>query len=92
MMSILPNSTDTRSQDFVANSRAMEALVEDLRDKLAKVAEGGSAASKARHVARGKLLPRDRVDMLAARWIGQASRPRGSTSPLRGRAAGDVVE
>ncbi|HVW54395.1 MAG TPA: carboxyl transferase domain-containing protein [Rhizobiaceae bacterium] len=63
-MSILPNSTDTRSQDFVANSRAMEALVEDLRDKLAKVAEGGSAASKARHVARGKLLPRDRVDML----------------------------
>jgi 3-methylcrotonyl-CoA carboxylase beta subunit len=39
-------------------------LVGDLRDRLAVARLGGSAASRARHVARGKLLVRDRVDRL----------------------------
>ncbi|WP_216894590.1 carboxyl transferase domain-containing protein [Nocardia alni] len=43
---------------------AHEALVRDLRTRLASAALGGSAASRERHVARGKLLPRDRVDRL----------------------------
>ena len=64
MMPVLRNSIDPRSQDFASNRLAMEALLRDLREKLASVAEGGSAESKARHVARGKLLARERVDML----------------------------
>jgi 3-methylcrotonyl-CoA carboxylase beta subunit len=39
-------------------------LVEQLRTKLATAALGGSAGSRERHVSRGKLLPRDRVDGL----------------------------
>ena len=40
------------------------ALVADLQEKLATARLGGSARSRARHVERGKLLPRDRVDAL----------------------------
>ncbi|MCV7191413.1 carboxyl transferase domain-containing protein [Mycolicibacterium brumae] len=39
-------------------------LVADLRDKLAAAARGGPERSRERHVARGKLLPRDRVEGL----------------------------
>jgi 3-methylcrotonyl-CoA carboxylase beta subunit len=42
----------------------MAALVEDLRAKAREVAEGGGAAAREKHVARGKLLPRERVDRL----------------------------
>src|SRR5690606_2689317 len=41
-----------------------ERLVRELRDKLAAAARGGSEKARERHVARGKLLPRDRVDEL----------------------------
>ncbi len=41
-----------------------EQLVRELRDKLAAAALGGNEKSRERHVARGKLLPRDRVDEL----------------------------
>src|SRR3954467_15338749 len=40
------------------------ALVEQLREKLAVAARGGSERARERHVSRGKLLPRDRVDGL----------------------------
>lgn len=40
------------------------ALVAGLRAKLASAALGGSARARERHVSRGKLLPRDRVDTL----------------------------
>ncbi len=40
------------------------ALVADLREKLATAARGGSERARARHVERGKLLPRERVDRL----------------------------
>jgi 3-methylcrotonyl-CoA carboxylase beta subunit len=40
------------------------ALVDDLRARLATAALGGPERSRARHVERGKLLPRDRVDAL----------------------------
>ncbi|MBC7632173.1 carboxyl transferase domain-containing protein [Aeromicrobium sp.] len=42
----------------------MRELVEQLRTRLTTVREGGSEASRERHVARGKLLPRDRIDHL----------------------------
>jgi len=46
------------------NREAHHRLVEQLRDKLAAAALGGPQRSRERHVARGKLLPRDRVDGL----------------------------
>jgi len=42
----------------------MRSLVEQLRERLATTALGGSEKSRERHVSRGKLLPRDRVDEL----------------------------
>ena len=63
-MTVLDSKLNPRSADFVANATAMRALVDDLRAQVAKVAEGGGEAARAKHTARGKLLPRDRVNML----------------------------
>jgi 3-methylcrotonyl-CoA carboxylase beta subunit len=46
------------------NAQAHAALVADLRERLAAARLGGPAHARQRHVARGKLLPRDRVDSL----------------------------
>ncbi|HAT31937.1 MAG TPA: methylcrotonoyl-CoA carboxylase, partial [Janthinobacterium sp.] len=46
------------------NALAMQAIVDDLRATVATIAAGGGAAACAKHVARGKLLPRERVRML----------------------------
>jgi 3-methylcrotonyl-CoA carboxylase beta subunit len=63
-MSVLPSQLNPRSADFQANAAAMRALVDDLRLQLEKVAQGGGEAARAKHTARGKLLPRERVQML----------------------------
>ncbi|MCI4675153.1 carboxyl transferase domain-containing protein [Candidatus Mycolicibacterium alkanivorans] len=47
-----------------ANRQAHLQLVEQLRCKLAEAARGGPERARERHVERGKLLPRDRVDGL----------------------------
>ena len=52
------------SPDFRANAEAMETLVADLREKVGKIALGGSERSRERHIGRGKLLPRERVERL----------------------------
>ncbi|MFP5290028.1 MAG: acyl-CoA carboxylase subunit beta, partial [Actinomycetes bacterium] len=46
------------------NAAAMRALVDDLQQRLATAALGGPERSRERHVARGKLLPRERIDAL----------------------------
>jgi len=63
-MSVLQSQLNPRSADFLANAAAMRVLVDDLRLHLEKVALGGGETSRARHTARGKLLPRERVNML----------------------------
>ena len=63
-MTTLDTQLNARSADFQANAAAMRALVDDLHVQLAKSAAGGGEAARARHTARGKLLPRDRVQML----------------------------
>lgn len=63
-MPALATKLSPRSEDFKANATAMRALVDDLNAKLAQVALGGGDAPRAKHVVRGKLLPRDRVEML----------------------------
>ncbi len=49
---------------FAANAAHNRALAEKLRADVAQAALGGSESARARHVARGKLLPRDRVERL----------------------------
>ena len=60
----LRSGVDPTSSDFARNSEAMKTLVGELRDKLASVAGGGGEASRARDMSRGKMLARDRVDLL----------------------------
>jgi 3-methylcrotonyl-CoA carboxylase beta subunit len=63
-MPILETKVDRKSADFQANETALRALASELRERQARVALGGGEAARARHLARGKLLPRDRVEML----------------------------
>ena len=63
-MPVLESRLNARSADFQANATAMRVLVADLNDKIAKAQDGGGAAARAKHTARGKLLPRERVQML----------------------------
>jgi 3-methylcrotonyl-CoA carboxylase beta subunit len=63
-MPALRSNLDRRSAEFAANAAAMQALVSDLRVRTARAAEGGGEAARARHLERGKLLPRERVRLL----------------------------
>jgi len=63
-MSVIKSKINPRSDDFAANRKAMEALVADLKEKAARVAEGGGEAARERHLKRGKLLPRQRIERL----------------------------
>lgn len=63
-MPVLASRLNPRSEDFKANAAAMRGLVDDLNTKLARIALGGGEAARAKHTGRGKLLPRERVQML----------------------------
>ena len=63
-MSIIKSSLNTRSDEFKTNVAAMQALVDDLREKTALVSQGGPEEHRKKHVARGKLLPRERINGL----------------------------
>ena len=63
-MQALKTQINPQSSEFRANADTMRALVEDLRTKVTDVAQGGGEAARAKHTARGKLLPRDRVSQL----------------------------
>ncbi|MBN9356450.1 carboxyl transferase domain-containing protein [Herbaspirillum huttiense] len=60
----IESKLNPRSEEFQHNRDAMQRIVDDLRQKVAAIAEGGGQAAREKHVARGKLLPRDRVQML----------------------------
>lgn len=63
-MPVLASRLNPRSEEFKASAAAMRTLVEDLNGKLAQIAQGGGEAARAKHTGRGKLLPRERVQML----------------------------
>ncbi|WP_422391614.1 carboxyl transferase domain-containing protein [Arthrobacter sp. N1] len=63
-METLTSKVDPLSPVFAANAAAQRELVADLRSRLATAAIGGPERSRERHVARGKLLPRERIDQL----------------------------
>jgi len=63
-MAKIETRLNPRDEQFQSNAQAMRALVGELHVKLARTAEGGGEAARAKHAARGKLLPRERVQLL----------------------------
>jgi 3-methylcrotonyl-CoA carboxylase beta subunit len=63
-VAVLSSSVDPGSADLQDNAARWRGIADDLRRKRAEAALGGTARARERHVARGKLLPRDRVTQL----------------------------
>jgi 3-methylcrotonyl-CoA carboxylase beta subunit len=63
-MPALATSIDTRSAEFRANEAAMDGLVAELKAAAARVLQGGGKAARERHMARGKMPVRERIDAL----------------------------
>ncbi len=63
-MPVLSSQLNPRSADFQGNAAAMQKVVADLRQTVDKIALGGSEAARQNHIARGKLLPRERINAL----------------------------
>ncbi len=63
-MPILSSAIDSNSIEYSENVAAMQEQVSSLRNKLEQVHLGGGTITRDKHVARGKLLPRDRIDAL----------------------------
>jgi 3-methylcrotonyl-CoA carboxylase beta subunit len=60
----LTSRLDRNDAAYLRNVDALDLLVDDLRARLDVARRGGPDAARERHTARGKLLPRDRVDAL----------------------------
>src|SRR3954467_1728340 len=63
-MTRIETTLDRRSDTYRQNQAALAQAVATLRQNVDKVAEGGGATARERHLKRGKLLPRDRVRTL----------------------------
>ncbi|MDQ7911863.1 carboxyl transferase domain-containing protein [Pseudomonas sp. 102515] len=63
-MTVLTSTLNRRTPDYQRNAAAMAAQLARLDQLLARIREGGGAKAQARHTARGKLLPRERIDLL----------------------------
>ncbi|WP_299493800.1 carboxyl transferase domain-containing protein [uncultured Shewanella sp.] len=63
-MTQISSRINTRSDEFKAKYDDMLALVQDLKRKLADIEQGGGPAALERHLSRGKLLPRQRLEKL----------------------------
>ena len=63
-MPLIQSRLDSRSPQFSANRAQMQALVADLKAKVARIAEGGGEVAMQRHTARGKLPVRERIQLL----------------------------
>jgi len=63
-MPVIVSQINPRTEEFTAHAEIMKALVDDLKKRLMQASCGGSESARAKHVARGKLLPRERVERL----------------------------
>ena len=63
-MSILETSIDARSREYADNRETMVGRVEQLRETSRMLCNGGGEEARARHLARGKMLPRERISAL----------------------------
>jgi len=63
-MAVIESRVDPASPEFAANRERFVSLLEELAARHALVAQGGGAEAMAKHVARGKLPARERVELL----------------------------
>jgi 3-methylcrotonyl-CoA carboxylase beta subunit len=63
-MPVIHSKLKTGSAEFKASAAAMRERVTELNERLSQAREGGGVTARERHIARGKLLPRDRVNGL----------------------------
>ena len=63
-MDIIKSSLDSSSKEYIKNSKVMEKLVSDLKQKVIFSQKGGGPEAIKRHIERGKLLPRERIQYL----------------------------
>ena len=63
-MSVIESRISNRNAEFQQNQAAMLELVDDLRAKVASISQGGGERARDKHLGRGKLLPRDRIEGL----------------------------
>ena len=63
-MDIIKSAIDETSKEYIKNSNIMEGLVSDLKNKIIFSQIGGGKEAIERHIARGKLLPRERLEYL----------------------------
>ena len=63
-MTILAPRASTADAEFIANRSAYEALVATLHQRRREAMAGGPAKAREKHLARNKILPRDRVEVL----------------------------
>jgi 3-methylcrotonyl-CoA carboxylase beta subunit len=63
-MTVIQSKINTRSPEFLANAENMRTLVAELNAKVAQVTLGGSQHARQKHLARGKLLARERINQL----------------------------
>lgn len=63
-MTIIQSKIQPRSASFLENEASMQEQIKDLRQLRSKIAQGGSDSARQRHLDRGKLLPRERVERL----------------------------
>jgi len=63
-MTVLQSRINTRDAAFEENRAHMSSQVDDLRSLVARLRLGGGERAQQRHMSRGKLLPRERLDAL----------------------------
>ena len=63
-MPVLQSKINVKSDGFANNAQHMQTLVDDLTNKVSTIKKGGGESAAERHLARGKVLPRDRINAL----------------------------
>ncbi|CAL5872119.1 uncharacterized protein PFLUO_LOCUS6376 [Penicillium psychrofluorescens] len=63
-LSVLPTAVDTSSSEYRENSQQMQELLDRMSSLHAKIGQGGTEKAREKHIARGKMLPRDRISSL----------------------------
>ncbi len=63
-LSVLPTNVDKSSTDYQENARQMGEAMARMQELHHKIEAGGSAKARDKHIARGKMLPREYVGKL----------------------------
>lgn len=61
LLSIIPTKIDTASAEFRGNAARYEELMANMQELHQKIERGGPEKAREKHIARGKMLPREYV-------------------------------